>query len=282
MPKQVFEVESTDFGAAYAQAARSFLDTAQTNEIAQATYKAVRRGKDSAYLVPAVDFGVTVGLSVCRRVPMPDELLHRGDAVAMVAGMAIVHGISRQLFVEAYQQSPYLSRLDDPTRPSCPERDLTDQDNLLPLCETAVLQATAIYGGAIRALRKEGVVEGLTDVIARSQKLHLVARTGKEREKRIDKQFGPPYARIGNFIVRDGEEPVTLDLHPDTEALFLANIDQESGCPAMLIKSGDGGTLYDRRYHELLQTLVTDDVKVSGGPQPPRRNIEPQRARIFA
>jgi hypothetical protein len=260
-----FGVSNSEFSAAFDPAAELFLTPAFTNEIAEQSWAAQINGKDGAYLVPAVDFAIGVGLNVCRlptvQERMSNEVFHRADAAAFIATLAVDKAVRKNLFIDAYRKSPWLSKYDPRSIP-----ELRDANFLRTLGEPPFMDVAIVAGGALRAIQKRGITEGEQDIIAASSSLEIIAYPHTRFMPGVTSHFGRPYAHIRHYSINTDVSPPTVDLTREAKATVRANTSNESGCAAMKIRLENGDTLFTQRYQEILRYLLAGRAVASYNP----------------
>jgi hypothetical protein len=233
--------------------------------IAMETRKAILRGNESAFYVPAVQFIIDTTLSILDQpsvtARMPKELNARAIAAMDCVYKVVEVAVNAKMIDQFYSNNVYLSPYVSPIL----RQSLNDQAYLKTLSSSVFSDAKSIVGGAVRALRQKGGAVDERGIITRSSSLKAIAGVDKRSIEELTYRLGIPYVETSHYIIgmKDGT-PVDVAFSDETTAYIRQHTGPGVGCPVRQMKAQEEpySTEFDYGWERIVQFLICPGVTV--------------------
>lgn len=264
-----------EFRAGLDGVVRNFLSQLPYNALAAETRRALMRGNEDAFFVPAVRFILDGVVAMLDREPVRSRLPTEMDARAAVA-QYYAHKTARVavkggVFDEFYRNNVFVRDFITPELLAT----LRGQSDYIGTLGSALFSdASIVAGGALRAVRAQGGAPDEVKVITGSPELMLVAGVPKGSSREVFAHLGIPYVEGSELIVQTDEAgtPTEVKFRPEAHAYLRSHFAAGKGCPARQLRATEGAyrTELDRGWADAVRFLMPPGVTVKS---PPARAI---------
>ena len=248
-----------------ADAADSFFDEAGV-EIVAASAELATRGDTQAFFVPAVrlmlDTSLGARTSPVTEQQLPLEICSRRQIATRLAGN-ISDIFSRGRIEELYRHHPLLGRLpvgDDAYR------SLSDHNYMKSLVQAPLSDTSAVSGGALRLLQREGFETTPAEVIRRSSGLLAVSGIHKAHHHKAEKFLGDPYTRRHLLLVEGEKGKERVNFTQNARNILGTFYVEGRGCPAGRIENpSTGNNLLTGYWTQIVDFMVPEGATAVAG-----------------